>query len=228
MAAFGPLHPTKECAMCAFMHTKDCHIYLITPPKIEDAPSFLTQLDDGLKAVRVSALQIRLKGMLSHDVPDLAEKIRDVAWRHNVCVLMNDDVLLAKKLKLDGVHLGQSDMPLKEARLMLGDRAMIGITCHNSRHLAMEASENGADYVAFGAFFPTKTKEVLYQAELETLSIWQETMTTPCVAIGGITPENLLPIRDAGADFIAVSHSVFGHENGIKAGLLALEAALLS
>ena len=139
---------------------------------------------------------------------------------------MNDHVDLARELRLDGVHVGQSDMAYKEARRSLGASARIGVTCHNSRHLAMEAAEAGADYVAFGAFFPTSTKTVEHMAELETLSIWQETMETPCVAIGGITADNARAVADAGADFIAVSGAVWNHPDGASAGVGALLDAI--
>jgi thiamine-phosphate pyrophosphorylase len=143
-----------------------------------------------------------------------------------VAVLINDDVILAKKLRLDGAHIGQSDMSLTEARKLLGPSIMIGVTCHNSRHLAMEASENGADYVAFGAFFETQTKQTPYRADTDILSIWQDTMQTPCVAIGGITAQNAGLLAQAGADFVAVSSSVFAHEQGISGGLALLSQAL--
>src|SRR6185437_12096829 len=125
-----------------------------------------------------------------------------------------------------GVHLGQSDMSCEAARRVLGASAMIGVTCHNSRHLAMEAAEAGADYVAFGAFYSTTTKVVEHMAELETLSIWQETMQTPCVAIGGITAANAGEIARAGADFAAVSAAVWRHPDGPAAGVAALLEAI--
>jgi thiamine-phosphate pyrophosphorylase len=139
---------------------------------------------------------------------------------------MNDDVDLTQKLKLDGVHLGQSDMPILEARKRLGGDVMIGITCHNSRHLAMEACENGADYVAFGAFYATLTKDTPYVCDLDILTIWQSLMQTPCVAIGGITNQTAGEIKTAGADFIAVSSYVFGHNGGLSVGLKALYEAI--
>ena len=203
-----------------------CRLYLITPPVIADVPAFVRDLEAALSAGDVAALQIRLKDLSDYDLIAATRLIAPVAQSRGVAVLMNDRVQLVKSLKLDGVHIGQSDMPLKDARKALGPDAMIGVTCHNSRHLAMEASENGADYVAFGAFFPTTTKTVEHMAELETLNIWQESMEIPCVAIGGITADNAGEIARAGADFIAVSGTVWNHPEGPAAAVRALIAAI--
>ena len=108
----------------------------------------------------------------------------------------------------------------------MGGRAMIGVTCHASRHLAMEAAEAGADYVAFGAFFPTGTKDAKARAPLEILEWWQDIALTPCVAIGGITPENCGPLVEAGADFLAVIGSVWNHPDGPAAAVRAFERAM--
>ena len=206
--------------------THKCRLYLITPPAIADIDAFARDLDAALSAGEVAALQIRLKDMPEDHVRRVATALAPVAHRHGAAVLMNDFVELAKELKLDGVHVGQSDMAYRDARRILGPDAMIGVTCHNSRHLAMDAAEAGADYVAFGAFFPTSTKTVEHMAELETLSIWQETMETPCVAIGGITADNAGGVAKAGADFIAVSGAVWNHPEGPAAGVRALLAAI--
>ena len=203
-----------------------CRLYLITPPLIADAADFARQLEDALSAGDVAALQIRLKDLAFDHIRAVTRVLAPIAHRHDVAVLMNDHVDLAKELGLDGVHVGQSDTPYKEARRILGPQAMIGVTCHNSRHLAMEAAEAGADYVAFGAFYPTTTKTVEHMAELETLSIWQESMETPCVAIGGITAANAGEIAGAGADFIAVSGAVWNHPDGPAAGVSALLKAM--
>jgi len=199
-----------------------CQIYLITPAKIDNIQSFADELDKALALWPVAALQIRLKETPESFIEPYACQIRDICFGHDVAVLMNDDVAMAKNLKLDGVHIGQADMSLSAARAHLGPSAMIGVTCHNSRHLAMEASEGGADYVAFGAFFETDTKQTPYRADPEILSIWQETMQTPCVAIGGINAQNAGLLAQAGADFVAVSSFVFGHNAGISAGLALL------
>ncbi|MFT4076308.1 MAG: thiamine phosphate synthase [Asticcacaulis sp.] len=210
------------------MNTHQARLYLITPPVITDVNAFARELEAALMAGDVAALQIRLKDLNDYDLIALTKVIAPIAQNLGVAVLMNDRVQLVKSLKLDGAHIGQSDMPLKEARALLGKDAMIGVTCHNSRHLAMEAAENGADYVAFGAFYPTTTKTVEHMAELETLNIWQETMEVPCVAIGGITAENAGEVAAAGADFIAVSGAVWNHPAGAAAGVNALMAALSS
>lgn len=203
-----------------------CRLYLITPPTIADVPAFVRDLEAALSGGDVAALQIRLKDLSDYDLIAVTRLIAPVAQAKGVAVLMNDRVQLVKSLKLDGVHIGQSDMPLKEARKVLGPDAMIGVTCHNSRHLAMEACENGADYVAFGAFFPTTTKTVEHMAELETLNIWQECMEIPCVAIGGITADNAGELAQAGADFVAVSSAVWNHPDGAAAAVKALNAAI--
>ncbi len=143
-----------------------------------------------------------------------------------MAVILNDRPDLAAKLGCDGVHVGQSDAPLGEARKLMGKDAMIGVTCHDSRHLAMEAAEGGADYVAFGAFFPTTTKDAPTQAEPEILTIWQQFMETPCVAIGGINAENAAGLAAAGADFLAVSAGVWAHPQGPVAAVKAIEAAI--
>ncbi len=208
--------------------TPACQLYLITPPVISDIPAFARELEAALTAGDIAAFQIRLKDASDYEIIEITKTIAPIAQNLGVAVLMNDRVSLVKSLKLDGAHIGQSDMSLKDARKMLGPEAMIGVTCHNSRHLAMEACEGGADYVAFGAFYPTTTKAVEHMAELETLSIWQETMEIPCVAIGGITAENAAEVVAAGADFIAVSGAVWNHPQGAAAGVKALTAALKS
>ena len=144
-------------------------LYLITPPVIPDVDAFARELEAALDAGDVAALQIRLKDASADEIRAVTRILTPVAHRYDAAVLMNDHVDLAGELRLDGVHVGQSDTPYKEARRILGTQAMIGVTCHNSRHLAMEAAEAGADYVAFGAFYPTTTKTVEHMAELETL-----------------------------------------------------------
>ena len=203
-----------------------CRLYLITPPVISDAGLFARDLEAALSAGDIAALQIRLKDVPADQIRAVTRVLTPIAHRHDVAVLMNDHVELAKELRLDGVHVGQHDTPYKDARRILGASAMIGLTCHNSRHLAMEAAEAGADYVAFGAFYPTTTKTVEHMAERETLTIWQETMETPCVAIGGINAANAGEIARAGADFIAVSGAVWSHPEGPAAGVSALLEAM--
>jgi thiamine-phosphate pyrophosphorylase len=149
-----------------------------------------------------------------------------IARARDVALILNDRPDLAARLGCDGVHIGQGDMSYKEARKLMGPNAMIGVTCHDSRHLAMEAAEAGADYVAFGAFFPTTTKDAATTAEPEILSIWQETMEVPSVAIGGITADNAADLATAGADFLAVSAGVWKHPQGPAAGVAAINAAI--
>src|SRR5215469_12119257 len=207
------------------MPATDCRLYLITPPKIEDLPAFLKALEEALASGDVAALQVRLKDIPDAEVERVTRAVLPVAHAHEVAVILNDRPDLAARLGCDGVHVGQDDAPYAEARRIMGPKAMVGVTCHDSRHLAMEAAEAGADYVAFGAFFPTTTKDAPTSCGLETLAIWQETMQTPCVAIGGITPENCAPVVEAGADFLAASSAVWSRPDGPGAAVQAFLAA---
>jgi thiamine-phosphate pyrophosphorylase len=191
-----------------------CRLYLITPPAIPDRAAFVALLTEALEAGDVAALQIRLKDLDDVGVLAAVEAIRPVAQVRGVAVILNDRPDLAKRSGCDGVHLGQSDTSLAEARRIMGPDAMIGVTCHDSRELAMDAAEAGADYVAFGAFYPTMTKATTHRPDPEILTIWQETVEVPCVAIGGIAPENAAVMARAGADFIAVSSAVWNHHGG--------------
>ena len=206
--------------------TADCRLYLITPPRLDDLAAFGRLLAQTLDAGDVAALQIRLKDQPDQVIVAAVDALSPIAQARGVAVILNDRPDLAAKLGCDGVHVGQSDTPLKDARKIMGPDAMIGVTCHDSRHLAMEAAEGGADYVAFGAFFPTTTKEAPTQAEPEILTIWQQFMETPCVAIGGINADNAAGLAKAGADFLAVSAGVWAHPQGPAAGVKAIEAAI--
>lgn len=206
----------------------DCRLYLITPPVIDDLAAFGHALAQALDAGDVAALQVRLKDAPEDVIAAAVDLVTPICHARDVAVILNDDPELARKLGCDGVHVGQSDMPLKTARKLMGPKAMIGVTCHDSRHLAMEAAENGADYVAFGAFYPTTTKDAPTKAEPDILTIWQETMQTPCVAIGGITPDNAGALAKAGADFVAVSAGVWNWPAGPAAAVKALNAAIAS
>ncbi len=201
-----------------------CQLYLISPLNVDG--DFPSQLEAALSAGPVAAFQFRVKDIDQHEAARLAVPLQEICARHDVAFIVNDSVSLAKRIKADGVHLGQEDGDPAEAREELGRDAQIGVTCHNSRHLAMEAAEGGADYVAFGAFFPTTTKEVKHQAELETLEMWSQFTEVPCVAIGGITPDNAKAVVDAGADFIAVSGAVWNHAQGPAAAVKAFNALL--
>lgn len=202
-----------------------CRLYLITPPTLP--PGFATEaLARALDGGDVAALQIRLKDATDDAILRATEDILPIAQARDVAVLMNDRLDLALKAGCDGVHLGQGDGDHAAARKRLGPDRMLGITCHASRHLAMEAGEIGADYVAFGAFFPTSTKETLHRPEPELLEWWSEMFELPCVAIGGITTTNCAPLVRAGADFLAVVGAVWNHPEGPAAGVRAMNQAI--
>ena len=203
-----------------------CRLYLITPPAIPDMDAFAATLDQALAAGDVAALQIRLKPADEAMIREAVAALAPVARRHDVAVILNDRPDLAQATGCDGVHVGQEDASVASARRIMGANAMIGATCHDSRDLAMEAAEAGADYVAFGAFFPTDTKATTHRPDPEILTIWQETVEVPCVAIGGITAETAGALARAGADFVAVSAAVWRHPEGPAAGVRALNAAL--
>ena len=206
--------------------TADCRLYLITPPRIDDLAVFGRDLAQALDAGDVAALQVRLKDVPDEVIAAAVDVITPIAHARGVAVILNDRPDLAAQLGCDGVHVGQTDMSYGDARKLMGREAMIGVTCHDSRHLAMEAAEAGADYVAFGAFFPTTTKDAPTRADPEILTIWQETMEVPCVAIGGVTAANAEGLAKAGADFLAVSAGVWAYPQGPAAAVRALEAAI--
>jgi len=201
----------------------DCRLYLITPPILP--PNFEDQLAAALDAGDVAAVQLRLKDTPDTILQKTIDRLRPIVQSRNVAFLINDRPDLAVKLGADGAHVGQTDMKAAQAREILGDLTL-GVTCHNSRHLAMEAGEAGADYVAFGAFFPTTTKAPPEMADIETLRDWAELMEIPCVAIGGITAENCAPLVQAGAEFLAVVGAVWNHPAGPPAGIRAMLAAI--
>ncbi|GLR48543.1 thiamine phosphate synthase [Sphingomonas astaxanthinifaciens] len=185
----------------------DAMLYLVSPQEVGGA--FPDRLRAALDGGPVAAFQLRVKGVDQHALAKLAEPLQAICAEREVAFIVNDDMGLAKRIGADGVHLGQDDGDPREARALLGPNAQIGVTCHDSRHLAMEAGEAGADYVAFGAFFPTTTKEVKHVPEPDILGWWATLFEIPCVAIGGITPENGGPLVKAGADFLAVSGAVW-------------------
>jgi thiamine-phosphate pyrophosphorylase len=190
------------------MPAPSCQLYLISP--LDVGGEFSQRLERALEAGPVAAFQFRVKGLDQHEAARLAEPLQAICARHEVAFIVNDSIALAKRLKADGVHLGQQDGGVREAREALGREAQIGVTCHASRHLAMEAGEAGADYVAFGSFFPSETKASEHRPEPDLLAWWQSLFEIPCVAIGGITPANCGPLVKAGADFLAVSQAVWG------------------
>ena len=200
-----------------------CRLYLITPAKL-DPTRFAETLKRALGAGDVASLQLRLKDVSDDEIRRATEMLMPIAQRADVAFILNDRPDLASALRCDGVHVGQGDGSYAMARAAVGSDAIVGVTCHNSRHLAIEAAEAGADYVAFGAFFPTATKEVKAMAELETLAWWAQMMVVPCVAIGGITVENCKPLIGAGADFLAVSSGVWDFPDGPAAAVKAFNA----
>ncbi|WP_313011502.1 thiamine phosphate synthase [Brevundimonas sp.] len=196
-----------------------CRLYLITPPSIPDLDAFATVLDQALAAGDVAALQIRLKPADDEVIREAVAVLAPIARRYDVAVILNDRPDLARATGCDGVHIGQEDGSLAEARRIMGPDAMIGVTCHDDRDLAWDAAEGGADYVAFGAFYPTTTKDTVHTPPLELLTVWQETVETPCVAIGGITVDTAEVVARAGADFVAVSGGIWSYDGGAAAAV---------
>jgi thiamine-phosphate pyrophosphorylase len=199
-----------------------CRLYLITPPRL--APGFADDLRRAFAGGDVASLQLRLKDCADDEVLRAGALLMPIAQKAGAAFIINDRPDLAAKLGADGVHIGQEDCAYAEARATLGPDRIIGVTCHNSRHLAMEAADAGADYVAFGAFFPTTTKDPKAMADLDTLRWWSEMMVVPCVAIGGITVANAPVLIEAGADFLAVSAGIWAYEAGPEAAVRAFNA----
>jgi len=200
-------------------------LYLITPPSF-DLAAFSDLLKIALDADDVACLQLRLKEVDDDTIRRAVDTLMPVAIDREVAFILNDRADLAAEMGCDGVHVGREDGTSKEARALMGKDAIVGTTCHNSRHLAMTDAEAGADYVAFGAFFPTDTKTVSHKAEIETLDWWAQVMEVPCVAIGGITAENCAPLIQAGADFLAVVGAVWNHPDGPAAGVKSMNRAI--
>ena len=198
-----------------------CRLYLITPD-FTDLAAFLPAAEAALGAGDVAALQLRLKGADEASIAEAVAGLQPLCRAADVALILNDRPDLAAKLDCDGVHIGQSDGAFAAARSAVGRERIVGVSCHASRDLAMDASEAGADYVAFGAFYPTATKATEHRPDPEILEIWQESMLTPCVAIGGITAENCRPLVTAGADFLAVCAGVWAHPEGPAAAVRAL------
>ena len=203
-----PLDPSFAASFRRDIKRPPCQLYLVSPLMV--GGGFPDRLARALDAGPVAAFQFRVKDVDQHAAAALAEPLQRVCADREVAFIVNDSIALAKRLGADGVHLGQGDGDPREARAALGPEAQIGVTCHDSRHLAMEAGEAGADYVAFGSFFATTTKQVSHTAETVLLSWWTALFELPCVAIGGITPANAAPLVAAGADFLAVSQAVWG------------------
>lgn len=204
----GPLDPDFGAQFQRDYRRPPCQLYLVSP--LDVTGGFADRLKRALEAGPVAAFQFRVKDIDQHAAAALAEPLQRICSDADVAFIVNDSIALAKRLGADGVHLGQDDGDPQEARSELGANAQIGVSCHASRHLAMEAGEAGADYVAFGAFYPTTTKVAEHVADPVLLSWWSTVFELPCVAIGGITPANAAPLVKAGADFLAVSHGVWG------------------
>ena len=197
-------------------------LYLITPPQIEQVDDFVDQFRAAVKGGDVASLQVRLKQGDEIDLPAtraVTQAVKRICTAENIALFVNDSPQLARALQVDGVHLGMNDMEIGEARDLVGPDMIIGATCKNSRHQAMIAGEAGADYVAFGAFYPTETKANTTPADKDILTWCQMFLTLPCVAIGGITLENAAPLVSAGADFLAVSSGVWDHHDGPAAAV---------
>ena len=200
----------------------DCRLYLISPPRI--APiDFASVLKDALQGGDVASFQLRLKGVSDDEIARACDVLRPIVQGHGTAFILNDRPDLAAALGCDGVHIGQEDASYADARALL-PKGIVGVTAHDSRHLAMEAGEAGADYVAFGAFFPTTTKEPKTVADIELLRWWSEMMVVPVVAIGGITVANAPVLVEAGADFLAVAAGVWTHADGPQAAVRAFNA----
>ena len=202
-----------------------CRLYLVTPPAFEPL-ALRDLLAAALDAGDVAAVQLRLKDADDESWRRAIDALRPVAQSRDVAFLLNDRADLVRGSGCDGVHVGQDDTPARDARRMIGPDLMLGVTCHESRDLAMQAGEDGADYVAFGAFYPSGTKATTRRAELAIVEWWSELMALPCCAIGGITAENCAPLVQAGADFLAVVGAVWSHPDGPAGGVRALNAAI--
>lgn len=202
----------------------NCQLYLISP--LDVGGDFPARLEAALGAGPVAAFQFRVKEVDQHEAARLAAPLQAICASHDVAFIVNDSAALAKRIGADGVHLGQDDGDPREARALLGPTAQIGVSVHDSRHLAMEAGEAGADYVAFGAFFPTRTKEVRHHPDPSILSWWATLFEIPSVAIGGVTPDNGRILVAAGADFLAACGAVWDHTDSPAAAVKAFQPIL--
>jgi len=206
---------------------EQCRVYLITPPKLE-ITTFADELKSAFDGGDVACLQLRLKNIGRDDVKRAAEVIHPICQSYDVAFLLNDDPHLAKEIDADGVHVGEDDATAEGAREVVGEDKIVGVSCYNSKHRAMEAGEQEADYIAFGAFYPTQTKQVKAYATPDLLEFWSTYTTLPCVAIGGITPDNCQPLVRAGADFICMISAVWQHVDGPEAAIKSFNKAIAS
>ena len=202
-----------------------CRLYLITPPQFELAV-FADSLAAALDGGDVACVQLRLKDADNDTIREAIEKLMPVCHASDVAFVVNDRPDLAAECGADGAHIGADDGKFGNARRLLGDAAILGISCYNSRHAAFEAGEAGADYVAFGAFYQTQSKMPRSRATPEILEWWHQLSIVQSVAIGGITAENCAPLVRAGADFLAVIAAVWDHPDGPGAGVKAINDAI--
>tara|TARA_R110002096_G_scaffold436090_1_gene667250 strand:+ start:18977 stop:19600 length:624 start_codon:yes stop_codon:yes gene_type:complete len=202
-------------------------LYLITPSTFE-LIEFSNRLAEALEGGDVASVQLRMKESYDEDIIEAAKTLMPICHAKDVAFIINDRADIAKKVGADGVHIGQEDMTITEARDIVGEDQIIGVTCKDSKHLSMTAGEQGADYVAFGAFYPTTTKFTTTQTSPEILNWWQDLFEIPCVAIGGINAENAAVMAKAGADFVAVCSGVWDHPAGPRAAVSAINKAINS
>ena len=201
-------------------------LYLISPPNI-NANEFIFSLDDVLNTGLVSCFQLRLKNVKDEDIIESSKALKPICNKYHVPFILNDRLDLVNKVEADGVHLGEDDDSILEARKLLGPKAIIGASCYNSKHLAMEAAEEGADYVAFGAFFATITKDPKTKADINIIKDWTLISNIPCVAIGGINSSNCKELVDAGVDFIAVVGSIWNKNDDPKSAINKFKSIIM-
>jgi len=187
------------------------YIYLISPQKIRGA-RFYNELDQVLKTNKVKYFQLRLKKISSLNLIKISRKIKKITRKNNVKFLINDKPTVARTVGADGCHIGQKDMNLMSCRKILGKNKIIGVTCHNSKKLALKAKKNGANYIAFGSFFKSSTKKSAFKANLAILRWAKKKINMPIVAIGGINNSNYKKILSNGANFIACSSYIWNNK----------------
>lgn len=205
----------------------DTRLYLITPSSFE-LSEFANTLSEALDGGDVASVQLRMKESTDEDIIAAAKVLMPICHAKDVAFIINDRADITKEIGADGVHIGQEDITLKEAREIVGENMIIGVTCKDSKHLSMTAGEQGADYVAFGAFYPTTTKLITTEASPDILRWWQDLFEIPCVAIGGINANNAGTIANSGADFVAICSGVWDHPEGPKEAVAAINKAITS
>ncbi|EHD14591.1 thiamine-phosphate pyrophosphorylase [Commensalibacter intestini A911] len=200
-----------------------CELYLLTPPSL-DPFKFKPLLIKALDAGPVAAVQLRLKDVSDDEIRKAIDILRPVVQDHDIAFILNDRPDLAKECGCDGAHIDMADTPIELVRAQLGDDLQLGVSCYDSRDIAMKAGEKGADYITFGPFFPSKDTNI--RAPVDLLSWWFEMMEIPVVATGGITAENCKPLVKAGTDFLSVSGAVWNHTGGPTQGVKSILKAI--